>query len=104
MEGTERLILMGFVSDDATPAELAELERDVRLAGILIRGGQVAREGLEAAAKLRRETGLLFEHCLVRAGAAAFDDVLEAMSARRQMEGAGDLRVTAATASPAGKM
>ncbi len=99
MEGTERVILMGFVSEPATAGELADLERDVGLAGILVRNGLVTPHGLEAAARMRRETGLLLEHCLVRVGAASFDDVLDAMAERRQLEAA---RVTASTARPAG--
>jgi hypothetical protein len=90
---------MGFVSESATAKELAELERDVRLAAILARSGRVGREGLEAAAQMRRKTGLLFEHCLVRVGAAAFDDVLDAMTERREAEARS--RVTAGTASAA---
>lgn len=89
MDGAERIILMGFVSENATPRDLADLEQDVRLAGILLRRGQVTHEGLATAAQLRRESGLLLEHCLVRVGAADFDTVLEAMSARREIEAAG---------------
>ncbi|MBM3273670.1 MAG: hypothetical protein FJZ00_00850 [Candidatus Sericytochromatia bacterium] len=85
MEGTERIVLMGFVSEPATAGELEVLENDVRLAQILLRTGRVTIEGLARGAKLRRETGLLFEHCLVRAGAVDFDGMLDALAERRTM-------------------
>lgn len=90
MDGTERIILMGFVSEPATPRDLADLQHDVRLAVILLRRGLVTHEGLEAAAKLRRDTGLLLEHCLVRVGAVDFDSMLEAMAERREIEAAAN--------------
>lgn len=93
MDGTERIILMGFVSEPSTPRDLADLQHDVRLAGILLRRGLVTHEGLEAAAKLRRETGLLLEHCLVRVGAVEFDAMLEAMAERREMEAAAQAQL-----------
>jgi hypothetical protein len=83
MEGTERIVLMGFVSEPATAEELEILEDDVRLAQILLRTGRVTTDGLARGAKLRRETGLLFEHCLVRAGAVDFNEMLDALADRR---------------------
>jgi hypothetical protein len=86
VEGAERVILMGLVSEPASPEELGALERDVRLARILLRGGLVSPDDLEAAARLRQESGLLLEHCLVRLGALTFDAMLEAMAQRREAE------------------
>ncbi len=89
MDGAERIILMGFVSELATPRDLADLEHDVRLAGILLRRGLVTHDGLAAAAKLRRDTGLLLEHCLVRVGAVEFDAMLDTMAECREQEKTG---------------
>ena len=92
MKNADPLLMLLASGGDETAEAL--LQEELALVRTLTRRGLVSTDDLGPAVRLRKSTGLLLEHCLVKIGAVEFETMVELMTERRARAGRGMRRST----------